>query len=392
MASGIADQLRCRTRDTAQEILERVVVDVVAESELDASANAAVGAPTKSIAMDLGTELQRVFAEGVGDMVDELEAGIGALNLGPVESPKLLREFVPTGDVDAGKAAVQRIGDARIEAVARGRPIVIVGESRLVQAVVAKARFVYQARAGDEGPVRAQNLGAGVNLGQPLRLQLLRVGNSAGIVSKEVASADHVAVADVVIDLYYGVVGADGVGQSIVDGGGPVRIGAVVRGKALAIAGNRRAQGAAADLQTHRTDGNAVALHVGEGVDDAGGRITGGIACARQRDGQRRGQRAGVADGVALPFVGSKEEHSILDDGAADAGPKLLEISRVLCLRRRIEVVAGVERCVAAESIGSSVHAVGPRLQAYVDNGSRFPAVLCGRILLEVELLDRIDR
>ena len=195
-----------------------------------------------------------------------------------------------------------------------------------------------------------------------------------------------------VIDLYYGVVGADGVGQSIVDGGGPVRIGAVVRGKALAIAGNRRAQGAAADLQTHRTDGNAFALHVGEGVDDAGGRITGGIVGARQRDGQRRGERAGVADRVALPFVGSKEEHSILDDGAADAGPKLLEISRVLCLRRRIEVVAGVERCVAAESIGSSVHAVGPRLQAYVDNGSRFPAVLCGRILLEVELLDRIDR
>src|SRR5207302_5069134 len=327
MASGIADQLRCRTRDTAQEILERVVVDVVAESELDASANAAVGATAEGIPMDLGTELQRVLAEGVGDMVDELEAGIGALNLGPVESPKLLREFVPTGDVDAGKAAVQRIGDARIEAVARGRPIVIVGESRLIQAVVAKARFVYKARAGDEGPVRAQNLGAGVNLGQPLRLQLLRVGNSAGIVSKEVASADHVAVADVVIDLYYGVVGADGVGQSIVDGGGPVRIGAVVRGKALAIAGNRRAQGAAADLQTHRTDRNAFALHLGEGVDDAGGRITGGIACARQRDGQRRGQRAGIADRVALPFVGSKEEHSILDEGAADAAPKLLAVS-----------------------------------------------------------------
>src|SRR5437016_12264897 len=186
MASGIADQLRCRTRDTAQEILERVVVDVVAESELDASANAAVGATAEGIPMDLGTELQRMLAEGVGDMVDELEAGIGALNLGPVESTKLLREFVPTGDVDAGKAAVQRIGDARIEAVARGRPIVIVGESRLVQAVVAKARFVYQARVDDEGLVRAQTQDAGVNVGKPMRLQMLRVANRAGIGSKEV--------------------------------------------------------------------------------------------------------------------------------------------------------------------------------------------------------------
>src|SRR5246127_173817 len=212
MASGIADQLRCRARDATQVILERVVVDVIAESELDASANAAVGAATESVPMDLGTELQRMLAEGVGNMIDELEAGVGTLNLGPVESTKLLREFVPTSDVDAGKAAVQRIGDTRIKAVARGRDVVIVGESRLVQAVVTKARFVYQARVGDEGPVRAQNLSAGVNLGQPLRLQLLRVGNSAGIVSKEVASANQVAVADVVIDLYDGVVGADGVG------------------------------------------------------------------------------------------------------------------------------------------------------------------------------------
>src|ERR1700746_735666 len=363
MASGIADQLRCRARDATQVILERVVVDVVAESELDASATAAVGGTAEGIPMDLCTELQRMLAEGVGDMVDELEAGIGALNFGPVESTKLLREFVPTGDVDAGKAAVQRIGDARIEAVTRGRDIVIVGESRLVQAVVAKARFVYQARVGDEGPVCAQNLGAGVNLGQPLWLQLLRVGNSAGIVPKEVASADHVAVADVVIDLYDGIVGADGIRQSIVDGRGPVWIGAVVRGKALAIAGNGRAQGAAADLQTNRTDGNAFALHLGEGGDDAGGRITGGIAGAGQGDSQRRGQRAGIANGVSLSFVSSEKEKTISDDRTADARAELFEIPRVLRLRRGIEVVACVERSIAAESIGGSVHAVGPRLQ-----------------------------
>ena len=110
----------------------------------------------------------------------------------------------------------------------------VVSESRLVKAVIAEASFVNPPCAGHKGPVLAKNLGARVNLREPLRLQLARIGNGAGIVAEEIQAAERVALAQAVIHFPNCIVGTHRVGQAEVDR--TSWIGAIVQREATAVA------------------------------------------------------------------------------------------------------------------------------------------------------------
>ena len=93
-----------------------------------------------------------------------------------------------------------------------------------------------------------------------------------------------------------------------------------------------------------------------------------------------------------LPFEAAKVEELVFDQSSAESAAVLLQGAR--CFRRcdRVEVVACVEDAVAVETVAGSVHLIGARLQPHINDRSRLPAIFRRGILLQIELLNRIDR
>src|ERR1700690_33629 len=187
--------------------------------------------------MQFSTKLEGVPASDVGDVIDELEAGVRALHLGPVKAAQFLRKNIVGKNADAGEAAVERIGYSRIQSVL-GLDVggVVAGESGLVKPVVSKTSLIHPAGGGDIGPVFAKNLGTRVNLSQPSSLQLAGIGNRAGIVAEEIHATERIALIQVVIHFPDCIVGTHGIGEAEVDG--VTRNGAGIEGEAAAVAGH----------------------------------------------------------------------------------------------------------------------------------------------------------
>ncbi len=146
------------------------------------------------------------------------------------------------------------------ESVAGCGSVDVAGQCGLVEAVVAEAGFVDPARAGSPDPVSSDDLGAGVNLGAPVGLQLGKVFHRAVVVSEEIHAADAIALVEVVIDLGQQVVDAHVVWKSLNN----VDALRVVNREASAIAGYGGARDAAArNLLAGGADGDAVGEQVG---------------------------------------------------------------------------------------------------------------------------------
>ncbi len=88
-----------------------------------------------------------------------------------------------------------------------------------------------------------------MNVGKPLLLQLWKVLDFSGVVAEKEHAVDVVARVDVVVHLGYDVVHTHVIVESV----GDVDTGIVVKGEAAAVAGYRRTQGAARNLQTSWT-------------------------------------------------------------------------------------------------------------------------------------------
>src|SRR5882672_8658362 len=115
--------------------------------------------------MELSPKLDGVIASYVRDVIDKLHTRVRPLHLGPVKAPQFLRKDVERGNVDARKSSIERIRHACVESVLRRRNIVVLRKGGLVETVVPEAGFVHPASTRDPGPVFAEYLGAGVNLG-----------------------------------------------------------------------------------------------------------------------------------------------------------------------------------------------------------------------------------
>src|ERR1700733_12439087 len=206
------------------------------------------------------SELEGVFANYVRDVIDELHSRIRALHFRPVKSPQFLRENIEGRDVDAGQSAVERIGYTGVQAVIAGGNSVIVRKRRLVQPVVAEAGFVSPLGTRNMGPIDAGHLRPGMDLRQPFGLEFARIAHRSVVVAIKISAADGVAVVDVVVHFADCVVGAHAVGKTEVDRSGAGWIGAKIRRETAAVAGNRRAQSAAADLQAGWADRDSARL------------------------------------------------------------------------------------------------------------------------------------
>src|SRR5580700_55290 len=189
--------------------------------------------------MKLAPKLQSMLAEGVGNMIHELETLVRALNLGPLESAQSFEDSTESFDFKARQTTVERVRHAVIDAEA-GRGYVVVGRKcGLIETVVSKSSLVDPVGTGNVGPVQAHYLGARVDLGQPLRLQLKGIIHRSGIVAEEICPAQCVALVDAVIDLPNRVVGAHGVRKP---GCYRCSVRTVVRREPISVASDGRAQ------------------------------------------------------------------------------------------------------------------------------------------------------
>ena len=89
----------------------------------------------------------------------------------------------------------------------------VVGKRRLIEAVVAKPSLIDQTGTEDPCPAQPHHLGTGMDEGEPFRLDLARVGDSAVVIAEEIQAVERVLLVDLVIDLAYGVVGRHIVGR-----------------------------------------------------------------------------------------------------------------------------------------------------------------------------------
>src|SRR6266852_2213174 len=240
LTGGIANQQSAVGRQAREEVFDsrRVSSFETSPNELDPASAATVGAATERVAMKLSTKFDGMLAQRIGNVIDQLEARVRSLHLGPVKAAQFLRENIEGKNVDAWQPAVERVGDSRVQAIrasdVRG---VVIGKGRLVKAVVAKTSFVDPSRIGHEGPALAKHLSASVDLREPFRLQLTGIRNGPRIVAKEIHAAKSAALVEAVIDLTNRVICTHGVGQAEVDGevGG---VGARVEREAAAVASN----------------------------------------------------------------------------------------------------------------------------------------------------------
>src|ERR1700689_5400309 len=215
-------------------------------------------------------------------------------------------------------------------------------------------------------------------------------------------------VIDLVIDLRQSIVGAEHALQA--HSGGDRRC--IVRRKQAARAdGRSRGCGLRATSQVHteRAHRQPKRLRAQDRVRNTRRAIAGYSwrAIPRRRGGQRLIDRKialkQIPQRIPLIFKSQEVEELVFLDRSPYRGSKLFQLHRVLVTksgwrraenraisvtRRRIEVVAGVKSIAASERVRRSVQGVRARLQSDVDDGSRLPAVLRGRILDDVEFLN----
>ena len=177
-----------------------------------------------------------------------------------------------------------------------------------------------------------------------------------------------------------------------------VDICSVVCRKPLAVAGNRASRDRAArDRLAGRADRHATQLQVGDHVRNAVGAISRipertGPGRRPKRDHEGTGHSpVRIAHVVAQAFVSAKEKCLVLDDRSAHAAPELLQRSGQLRRWGSIEIVSCVHDSVAAKTKCSAMHVVATGLQAHIHHHSGFPSVLRRGILLQIELLNRVD-
>src|SRR6266576_132961 len=337
-----------------------------------------------------------MLARSVRDVIYELRDRVGSLEFRPLESSQTGEEI--PAKADAGETARERSARSGVQTVGRGRRVEIARQSGLIETVVASTEFVQQMGVRRVDPVSSDDLGAGVNLREPFLLVLRKVLDGPGIISEEVGPANAAAVVDSEIQLPHDIVDMNDVIESVRDAD-PLRVfqresGAVARAGGIA----------ARDLQTRGTDSEATIvgrqLKIGQCIGNAVDAVTrkperavsrvrsSHVHHRRTRDSAKR-----VAHVVALPFISGEEERLVLDERAAQAAAKLLQRSLQLRARGCVEEVPGVQVVtVAPEAKRCAMDIVGARLQADVHDRTRLPSILGRRILLEIELLNRVDR
>src|SRR5579863_10537471 len=106
--------------------------------------------------MQLAAELQRVLAESVGNMIDNLEPLIRTLDLGPFEPAQRLKEAAEPLNFESGQSTIERVCYTVVYAQTCGRLAVIRRECRLVQPIVSKAKLVNPVGVGDVCPAYSQ--------------------------------------------------------------------------------------------------------------------------------------------------------------------------------------------------------------------------------------------
>ena len=136
--------------------------------ESNAAARISVGRVPHVVVVQFGSDLYRMLARRVGDVVGKLRDGIGSLEFRPFEAAESGEEI--SAKTDSGQASGKRAADSCIETVARGRGVEIARQRWLVQTVVAKPQLIDPAGSGRPDPAAAHNLRAGVDLGSPFLL------------------------------------------------------------------------------------------------------------------------------------------------------------------------------------------------------------------------------
>src|SRR6266542_2483300 len=113
---------------------------------------------------------------------------------------------------------------------------------------------------------------------------------------------------------------------------------------------------------------------------------------AAERDGRGRADQVGIADQRAQALISAEVEQLAFDYGAADAAAELMLAQRLLRVGFGVEEIARVEGVIALEDVGRAVQFIRPRLQAKVNDRARLPSIFRRRVLLRVELLNRVNR
>src|SRR5262249_46837788 len=102
--------------------------------------------------------------------------------------------------------------------------------------------------------------------------------------------------------------------------------------------------------------------------------------------------QVGIADQRAQSLIRAEIEELAFDYGSADAAAELMQAQRLLRVGLGVEEIARVERIVALEGAGRAVEFIRPRLQSEVEDRAGLPSVFRRRVLLRVELLNRVNR
>src|SRR5215475_612369 len=113
---------------------------------------------------------------------------------------------------------------------------------------------------------------------------------------------------------------------------------------------------------------------------------------AAERDGRGTADQVGIADQRAQALIGAEVEELAFDYGAAGAATELMLAQRLLRVGFGVEEIARVERIVALEDVGRAMQFIRSRFQSEIDDRARLPSVLGRRVLLRVELLNRVNR
>src|SRR5208283_941141 len=147
----------------------------IGAQECDAAPGIAERSAAESIAMQISSKLNGVLAADVGNMVDELSNRVRALEFWPLESSQTREEI--SAEAAAGQATGKWTADACVKTISRGWGIQIARQRRLGKPVVAESSFIDPGRIRSPNPVPSHYLGAGVNLGAPVGLELGEIFN-----------------------------------------------------------------------------------------------------------------------------------------------------------------------------------------------------------------------
>ena len=314
---------------------------------------AAVGAEVDVVeGASLTPELEGVAAARVAEGVGEHVGGVGAALREPVGSAEV-QPHALNGDLgeDGGRR------DPAVDPVAL-RIVGHVGRERDVDAVIAEARLVHDARAEDTRVVQGADLPVGgPGVPEPGDGVALEVWLAPQILLERVVGVQGVVLRELMAD----------VPRPLVD--------------------------------VHVRDTRA---------DEARG--SGGVGAVRGRDqgeqvaddgiGHRRA--LGVAQypavevqplALARSLVGREEECLVLDDGPAQVGAELVALERRLGLTLEVEEVPGVEVLVPIELEQLAVERVRARARGDVHHRSRAAPVLRAQgLVVDLELGDGVDR